>query len=393
MSFAALLVLPNSRLRSLISLMLMDHGCKVDSATDLAEARHRLEARTYSVCLVNREHAPAAAEDFLALLAGDSPSTIRIAVGEGSAPVDLVLTAEAHARKHREQIDALLARRPMAHTKERIVPVPEVAPPPPPPPPPPEPRHLTVISAAAREMWQAVTKAASTPGDILLVGEPGCEFEVVAREIVRLSTDSDTGPIHLDHPHVQEETLRSLDSLARLSTEPLQFVLINELASLSSDSRHELLDHLLRRRAEISKPGIRTRFILAAPAEPVDAFLGGVLARDLLPLVTSTVSIPPLRERVADIPVIARDIVFKLADLNPSQRPRRLDASSLAVLESQLWRRNHEELVYVLRRATLSCTQRVIQPSHLQPHLGRNPRADNGTPVDFLMTAADHRAR
>lgn len=384
-SYHALLAVSNSRTRGLLSLLLLDFGCKVDGIGDAREARRLCDLRDYSVCFISRDLPENGGNELLERLATQAPDTIRVAVGEGVSPADLDLPAEVGAKKIRELLESLFARRPLQVSRERK------APPPPPPQSLPragsEPRHLTVVSPATQNLWQAICAAAATDGDLLLVGEPGSEFEAVAREIVRVASTVDTGPIHVDHPHVQEETLRSLDSLARLSSDPIQFILINDLPHLPQEARRELQDHLLRRRNQEAKPATRIRFILAAPVDNPEVFLASPIARDFGPLLSATVTIPALRDRAEDIPSLARETLFKLADLNPSQRPRRLDASSLAVLQGQIWRRNHEELVYVLRRAALSCTQRVLQPSHIQPHLGKNPRADNGTPVDFLMTA------
>jgi len=61
------------------------------------------------------------------------------------------------------------------------------------------------------------------------------------------------------------------------------------------------------------------------------------------------INIPPLRERLEDVPLLAEHLLARIA----KQRPCRLDAAAIAVLQRHLWPGNVRELNHTLERAYL----------------------------------------
>jgi DNA-binding NtrC family response regulator len=74
--------------------------------------------------------------------------------------------------------------------------------------------------------------------------------------------------------------------------------------------------------------------------------------------------IPPLRERVEDIPIVANSLLRNLAtDLAREQQELSLSAETL--LKSYSWPGNIRELRNVLERVALTCESRVIEAQDL----------------------------
>ncbi len=74
--------------------------------------------------------------------------------------------------------------------------------------------------------------------------------------------------------------------------------------------------------------------------------------------------IPPLRDRIADIPMLAEYFVKKVADRN-NREIQVISHEALSVLMARGWRGNVREMENVMERATLISQGAVILPEHL----------------------------
>ena len=76
--------------------------------------------------------------------------------------------------------------------------------------------------------------------------------------------------------------------------------------------------------------------------------------------------VPPLRERVDDIPLLARHLVRR-ASLAVGRTPPVLSSEAVAALMRYHWPGNVRELENCLTRAVLMATSDVIRPEHVEP--------------------------
>ena len=98
------------------------------------------------------------------------------------------------------------------------------------------------------------------------------------------------------------------------------------------------------------------------------------------------VTVPPLRERIADIPLLARHFVNQSASRNGVPSPA-LSDGALAHLQRLPWKGNVRELENVMERALLLAGQGPILPEHCPPErieevtipLVRAPQPANGS--------------
>ncbi len=77
-----------------------------------------------------------------------------------------------------------------------------------------------------------------------------------------------------------------------------------------------------------------------------------------------TVEVPPLRDRVGDVRLLAEHFLRKYAQRNP-RAATSLSAEAVAKLEAYGWPGNVRELENVIERAAILSRSDVIQPEHL----------------------------
>ena len=88
------------------------------------------------------------------------------------------------------------------------------------------------------------------------------------------------------------------------------------------------------------------------------------------------IQIPPLRERTADIPLLARHILDQLAQ-ESARPPVTLSGEAEHLLNAYRWPGNVRELVNAMERILLTLEGRTILAQHLPLHLQGPPKAVN----------------
>jgi DNA-binding NtrC family response regulator len=83
------------------------------------------------------------------------------------------------------------------------------------------------------------------------------------------------------------------------------------------------------------------------------------------------IEVPPLRERVEDIPVLTHHLLRTLAR-NSNRHEVKISDSAIKVLERYPWPGNIRELRNVLERAMLVSENDLVTPQHLQLHAAQS---------------------
>jgi two-component system response regulator FlrC len=91
------------------------------------------------------------------------------------------------------------------------------------------------------------------------------------------------------------------------------------------------------------------------------------------------VTVPPLRERPADIPLLARHFVAVAAARNSLPLPT-VSAAAYAMLQARRWKGNVRELENIMERAVLLAGNEPILPAHLLPESGGQPVSPTPVP-------------
>jgi two-component system, NtrC family, response regulator HydG len=233
-------------------------------------------------------------------------------------------------------------------------------------------RHFDLLigeSASMRAVYEQIDKVARTDSPVLIVGETGTGKELVAEAIHRSSGRTgrfvavNCGSLSRDlagselFGHEKGSftgaVRRHLGFFKRADSGTL---FLDELAEMPV----ELQPHFLRvlERGVVLPVGseqeerVDARLIAATNREPRKAIADKALREDLyFRLSVFPIALPPLRERVEDIPLLV-DHFLRLAN-GDSSPPRRFSDASMARLKAYHWPGNVRELRHVVQRATI----------------------------------------
>ncbi len=246
-----------------------------------------------------------------------------------------------------------------------------------------------VMAATVRRAGQVAAADAS----VLITGESGTGKEVLARHIHRRSRRAGGPFVALNCAAIPETLLESelfghekgafSGALARrvgkFEAADGGTLLLDEIGELEVRLQAKLLRAIQER--EIDRVGgtrpvrVNVRILATTNRDLAAAAAAGRFREDLyFRLDVVTVRIPPLRERRADIAVLAAHFVKRYAAANGlPERP--LSAPALARLVAHGWRGNVRELENTLHRAVLLAAGDAIGPEAIELHGDAAPAA------------------
>jgi Nif-specific regulatory protein len=245
------------------------------------------------------------------------------------------------------------------------------------------------------EVWQRVLTAArrvaATDTTVLLQGESGTGKEVVAR-FIHQTSPRQTGPfVTINCAAVPEPLLESeLFGYERGAFTGAQqpkpgqveqasggVLFLDEVSEMSISAQAKLLRFLQQR--EFQRLGgtclqrANVRIIAATNRDLVDAVRKREFRKDLFyRLQVFDIVLPPLRERTADVPLLAKSFLEDFDCL--IGRTHVLSAEALDVLMRHTWPGNVRELRNVLERAVI-LSDGVIEPCHLRLNVAEPAKA------------------
>ena len=230
-------------------------------------------------------------------------------------------------------------------------------------------------AASMRELKSIIRSVAPTEANVLILGENGAGKELVARAIHQHSARREATFLPVDMGSIPESTFESemyghkkgaftdarQDRAGRFQTASGGVLFLDEIGNLPLGAQAKLL-HALERR-EITPIGadraekINVRIISATNLNEASLFDVTVFRTDLLfRLNTIVLRIPPLRERVADIPLLLAHYLHSYQQ--QYQRPaRNIDDNVVAGLSAYAWPGNVRELRHACERAVILATK------------------------------------
>jgi DNA-binding NtrC family response regulator len=200
-------------------------------------------------------------------------------------------------------------------------------------------------SASPSSQTDSIALAAKSDLPVLLLGETGSGKDVAMQRIV-------AGSRRRDAPVVRVDCAAAND----LETPRGGTIFLDEIAELSSAMQAKIL--------RIIEAG-ETRVIAASNRDLRALVASGALREDLYFRVAGVVvNVAPLRDRVSEIPDLARTILGELA-ASDGRAPPPLTDAAIALLTSYRWPGNVRELRHVLARALHAATD-AITPEHVE---------------------------
>ncbi len=257
---------------------------------------------------------------------------------------------------------------------------------------------LLGTSTAFRTAIDLARKVAATNASVMLVGESGTGKEMFAQFIHRHSRRANEVLIPINCAALPEHLLESemfghrkgaftgadRNKTGLLEAADRGTLFLDEITEMALPLQAKLLrvvqDGVVRRvGSEEQDATVDVRFISATNRDPRQAIQGKLLREDLYyRLNVVAITLPPLRERLEDIPILANHFLTHFWKRHRPARDiaPRLSAEALELLQSRVWRGNVRELQNVIEHVVV-----LAQPGSAIG-AAEIPVMDNGSSVE-----------
>jgi two-component system nitrogen regulation response regulator NtrX len=263
-----------------------------------------------------------------------------------------------------------------------------------------ETRHQLVGSSAAlRQVFDQVRRAAPTNATVLILGESGVGKELVARAIHRDSLRARERFVQVNCAAIPEELIESElfghergaftgateKQIGKFEMADRGTIFLDEIGDMSAKTQAKVLRVLQEGEVErlgsskTAKVDVR---VIAATNKDLEREIGeGRFREDLFyRLSVIPVQVPTLRERVSDIPELVQHFVGVFSREN-NRRPVRFSPAALEALAGARWRGNIRELRNVVERLLIMSPGDVIEASDVRAVVRSESRPPAAAPA------------
>jgi DNA-binding NtrC family response regulator len=242
-------------------------------------------------------------------------------------------------------------------------------------------KMVTGASPTMINVMNIVSKVARTNANVLITGENGTGKELVAREIHNLSARSGQLMVSVDMGSITESLFESEmfghvkgaftdakeERRGKFEIAGNGTLFLDEIGNLSPQSQSKLLTVLQNR--HIVKVGsnrqvpVDIRLICATNCNLLEMVREGRFREDLLYRInTIMIEVPPLRDRVDDIPILA-NYFLKLNCERYEKGMMKISTPALEKLSNHDWPGNVRELQHAIEKAVIMSDSQVLKPS------------------------------
>ena len=252
-------------------------------------------------------------------------------------------------------------------------------------------------SAPMRTLRDAVARVAPIPSAVLIVGESGTGKELVARDLHRLGPGEKAPLVAVNSAALPEQLVESelfghergaftgADRLRRGAFENAGngTLFLDEIGELPLPAQAKLLRVLEERK--VTRVGgdraiaITARVVAATNRDLEREVEARRFRQDLLyRLNVHTLRVPPLRERLSDVPALVDHLLRTIAS-QLRVRPKTIAPGAVTLLAAYDWRKNNvRELRNCLERMIIASETDVIGADDVPPEIRGDDRDDGG---------------
>jgi len=260
-------------------------------------------------------------------------------------------------------------------------------------------------SVPMKALRQQIALAAPTNGRVLIYGESGTGKELVAHALHAVSLRSREPFVEVNCAAIPEELIESElfghvkgsftgaseDKVGKFQKADNGTLFLDEVGDMSLRTQAKVLRVLEEQRLErvgSNHPtAVNVRVIAATNKKLEDQIALGLFREDLFyRLNVIPFTVPALRERVEDIPILTRYFLAEFAAAY-GRKPKEISDAALAVLARYSWPGNVRELRNLIERLMIICPHSRIEPLHLPPELFRGLTAISSRPNATLHEA------
>ncbi len=238
-------------------------------------------------------------------------------------------------------------------------------------------------SAAITALRRTVDKLASAEAPVLITGESGTGKELVASAIHSSSPRKDKPFIPVNCGAIPASLFQSelfgfekgsftgahIRKIGKLEAAHTGTIFLDEISELSTDLQVNLLrtlqEHRIQRLGSTAEINLNIRVIAATNVDLDEAVREGRFREDLYyRLNVLRVHIPPLRERLEDIELLARHFFNMFVD-EKREFIKGFSRGALAAMRRHRWPGNVRELINRVRRALITSDNLLLRAEDL----------------------------
>jgi formate hydrogenlyase transcriptional activator len=254
-------------------------------------------------------------------------------------------------------------------------------------------------SQSLRRVLKAVDKVAATDSTVLILGETGTGKELIARAIHKRSSRSARAFIRVNCAAIPPALIASElfghekgaftgafeRRIGRFEAADGGTLFLDEIGDLPPETQITLLRVLQEREFErigsTKSVQVDVRVLAATNRDLADDVEEGDFRRDLYyRLNVFPVTVPPLRERIEDIRLLAEYLVERYAK-KAGKKITTIDRPTLEILQNYDWPGNVRELQNVIERAVILCETPVLNVD--ETWFRRQSPSQTGQPIPF----------
>ncbi len=240
-------------------------------------------------------------------------------------------------------------------------------------------------SAPIRELCRRITAAAAVRGTVLLVGESGTGKELVARAIHEVSAQCAHPFVAVNCAAIPRDLIESeffgyvrgafsganTSSLGLFRSAHGGTLFLDEVTEMSPGTQTKVL-RAIQERAVRAVGGtqeipVDVRLIASTNRDPEEAVRSQLLRADLYyRLQASILRVPPLRDRLGDIPLLVRHFINLWGSRRQGREsPIGIEKEALDLMQTYLWPGNVRELSNAIETAATFGTGSLIRVADL----------------------------
>lgn len=268
--------------------------------------------------------------------------------------------------------------------------------------------EIVYRSASMAEVLKKIeVLAAVDTTTVLITGETGTGKELVARALHKKSARAEKPFITINcgaiPPNLLESELFGFEKSAFTgASKPKKGLLelgdegtifLDEIGELPLEMQVKLLrfleDRKVTRLGGLQERPVNVRLIAATNRDLEQMVSQKTFRSDLFYRINVVpVSLPPLRERKEDIPLLS-EFFLNLFNKQFNKKIVRFSNEALCVFQEYNWPGNVRELKNVVERLVILCEEEVIALKHLPANMFSGPDSEPGTETNFITLKAN----
>lgn len=241
-------------------------------------------------------------------------------------------------------------------------------------------------SPAMQRLYAQIRSAASSEAPVLICGESGSGKNLVANAIHKLSRRKDGPFIAMNCASLNDHLLESelfghmkgaftgavSDRKGRFEAAHDGSIFLDEIGDMPLLMQAKLLraieEKVVERVGDHRPIPVNIRLI-SATNKDLQSLVPGKFREDLFYRINSIfINVPPLRERIEDIPVIAFHYLKKISIVN-NKDIKRISPHAIEEIKNYSWPGNVRQLINALEHSAITCKGDTVEVSDLPDYV------------------------